>query len=78
MGIKTKARKLIKSPRKFKEGTHYNVSDVDNKTVLVLYELDENFGHMRNIMTYIFFSILIIAVYKCFCTWLPSFFTLTH
>ena len=40
MGIKTKARKLIKSPRKFKVGTHYNVLDVENKTVLVLYELD--------------------------------------
>ena len=40
MGIKIKARKLIKSPRKFKVGTHYNVFDVENKTVLVLYELD--------------------------------------
>ena len=39
MGIKTKARKLIKSPWKFKVGTHYDVLDVENKTVLALYEL---------------------------------------
>ena len=35
-----KAVEAIESPRKFKVGTHYNVLDVENKTVLVLYELD--------------------------------------